>query len=980
MTSPEGVRTQETDWSGAATGKRRVLIVALVGRGTLGPHLAEPPMSDDELGPTVPRTPLVAEADDTKSRAAEDSSADQNRTANFVPAEAGTGTVARTPSDTARQEADAQSRAAAGVPGYVLLRELGRGGMGVVYQARHVKLNRVVALKMMLGGEQASRGELIRFLAEAEAVAAVRHENVVQVYDFGEADGRPFMALEFCPGGTLGRLLSNSPDAARTPTETAALIAQVARGVAAAHTLGIVHRDLKPNNVFLDEAGVPKVADFGLAKRGDGADVTQEGQGMGSPAYMAPEQARNAKFVGPQADVWALGVMLYEALTSARPFTGTVQEIMARAQNAEPIPPRKIISKVPRDLELICLKCLSKVPHERYPMAKELADDLDRFARNEPISVRPAGPIERAVKWVRRNKIVSGAIATVFVALATGAGVSLGFGLEARDQAAVARKRTKEAEEATEREAKQKQAVIDARNETKRKSDEQKLTLAKALLGPITAKNRKGPLPASEVEALWQITKLRRDEVAWMLLEEATRTPLTRKQLENRAEYIFHAAIGLDITRRDDTERLLLTGLQHKANNPHAVSLALAVAQLGSDSSALISVATETLLARQRQKIDDVARLHLAESLGALVERMEPTEATKVFLAALEKELRDEPNYQTHSELVQSIRVLAERTKPTACATLLLLALEKEKDYKYHHDLRQQLAEDLAAVAVNLEPTETAKVCTRAAEILLAALEGETRTPAPKYLAKGVAAVAAHLEPATADKVREKATELLLAALEKATSSWARATTAEGLSAVAAHMKPTERGPACDRAANILLTAMKKEEHPFERNSLARGLSAVAVYLEPSAAARMLLTALNEETEFLARLYLVEGLSVVARRLEPTVAANVRDLAAQKLLLAIEADVTMKVEREAKKANTIIYECHYLAEGLSVIARHEPTAAKACSKAAVVLLAALEKVSHPSNHRDLAEMREISAQEYREWYDAIPRTWTADGP
>ena len=379
----------------------------------------------NENGPhtTVPHTPSAGQpADNTTPHTSEESSTGPDRTADHTPAEppAGLGTVVRTPSDVVLLEEHVKTSAAHMVPGYVLLSELGSGGMGVVYKARHLKLNRVVAIKMMLGGERTGRGELIRFLAEAEAIAAVKHKNVVQVYDYGDANGRPFMALEFCPGGTLSKLLPKGHKAMKNARASAALLAQVARGVAAAHAMGIVHRDLKPGNVFLDEAGVPKVADFGLAKRGAGADVTRQGAGMGTPAYMAPEQGRDAKSAGAQADVWALGVMLYEALTGTRPFTGTVQEVMAKAERANPTPPRKAVASVPRDLELICLKCLAKVPHERYPTAKELADDLDRYERGEPISVRPAGPLERGYKWARRNKaatatIVVGAVAFIAI-------------------------------------------------------------------------------------------------------------------------------------------------------------------------------------------------------------------------------------------------------------------------------------------------------------------------------------------------------------------------------------------------------------------------------------------------------------------------------------------------------------------------------------------------------------------------------------
>ncbi len=374
-------------------------------------------MNEHEPGPTVPRLPAAQpSADDTKPRGGS-GTPDPNRTSDHAHAPAPDDTVNRTPAG------GGAGPGAAIVPGYVLLRELGRGGMGVVFEARHVKLNRVVALKMRLGGEQVGKGELLRFMAEAEAVAAVKHENVVQVYDYGEANGHPFMALEYCPGGTLGAHLKQTKkrapgSAARGAAE---LLAQVARGVAAAHEQGIVHRDLKPGNVFLDADGVPKVADFGLAKRGEGTDVTRTGQVMGTPAYMSPEQAKGeTKFVGPQTDVWALGVMLYEALVGTRPFTGTVQEVLAQVQNADPVPPRKLVPAVPRDLELICLHCLSKAAHERYPTAKHLADDLARYLRHEPISVRPAGPVERAAKWVRRNQVVSAAAAAVFLALSLG--------------------------------------------------------------------------------------------------------------------------------------------------------------------------------------------------------------------------------------------------------------------------------------------------------------------------------------------------------------------------------------------------------------------------------------------------------------------------------------------------------------------------------------------------------------------------------
>ena len=233
--------------------------------------------------------------------------------------------------------------------------------MGVVYRARQETLNRDVAVKMVLG---AAPMDLVRFLAEAESAAAVDHPHVVRVYDFGQHDGRPYLAMEYLPGGTLAERLK----AGRLPPRDAAdVVAGVARGVAAAHAQGIVHRDLKPGNVLFDAAGTPKVADFGLAKRGGGSNLTHTNAVLGTPAYMAPEQIEEgAKLAGPAADVWALGVILYEAATGARPFdTGDNLATLRKVVEDDPVPPRTLVPAIPRDLETICLKCLAKKPADR---------------------------------------------------------------------------------------------------------------------------------------------------------------------------------------------------------------------------------------------------------------------------------------------------------------------------------------------------------------------------------------------------------------------------------------------------------------------------------------------------------------------------------------------------------------------------------------------------------------------------------------
>jgi tetratricopeptide (TPR) repeat protein len=320
----------------------------------------------------------------------------------------GESTARETPAMAGRAGAPAGPGA---VPGYEVLGEAGRGGMGVVYKARQLGLNRVVALKMVLGEDIADEKAVIRFLAEAEAVAAVHHPNVVQVYDYGEHAGRPYMALEFCPGGRLYERLKNGP---LPPREAAELVAAIASGVAAAHGQGIVHRDLKPSNVLFDEHGAPKVADFGLAKRG-GVELTHSGALLGTPAYMSPEQAGvGTKFIGPAADVYSLGVILYECLTGDRPFRSRdVDVLLAMIRADAPPPPRKLAPQVPRDLETVCLKCLAKDPADRYPTANELADDLERFLAGKPVKARPIGAAAQLLRWARRNPVEAGLVVTV---------------------------------------------------------------------------------------------------------------------------------------------------------------------------------------------------------------------------------------------------------------------------------------------------------------------------------------------------------------------------------------------------------------------------------------------------------------------------------------------------------------------------------------------------------------------------------------
>jgi tRNA A-37 threonylcarbamoyl transferase component Bud32/tetratricopeptide (TPR) repeat protein len=321
------------------------------------------------------------------------------------------------------------------VPGYEVLGELGRGGMGVVYKARHLGLNRIVALKMVLAGAHAGSEGRLRFLAEAAAVAALRHPNIVQVYDFSKYDDLPYMALEYVDGGTLSNMLR---DGLPLPGEAARLVEQLARGMATAHAQGIIHRDLKPHNVLLQKEGlVPKITDFGLAKNVEGGPgLTQTGAVMGTPSYMAPEQAwGHSKDIGPLVDVYALGAILYELLTGRPPFRGsTVQETLEQVRHTDPVAPSRLQPRCPRDLETVCLKCLNKETRKRYSSAQALAEDLRRYLDSRPILARRVSLIERIGKWARRRPAVAALVVVTAAATAGLAGGGLWYNLELQAQ------------------------------------------------------------------------------------------------------------------------------------------------------------------------------------------------------------------------------------------------------------------------------------------------------------------------------------------------------------------------------------------------------------------------------------------------------------------------------------------------------------------------------------------------------------------
>ncbi len=403
-------------------------------------------------------------------------STEPNETVDVIPDDRTTPPTEELPPDGPVSRDPHTRRIGPDLPGYEILEVIGRGGMGVVYKALHLRLDRLVALKMVLAGAHASPEELARFSIESQAVAQLQHPGIVQIYEVGEHDGLPYFSLEFVAGGSLAHRIGGKPQPVR---EAAEMLREIAMAVREAHRRNIIHRDLKPANVLLTPDGRPKITDFGLAKRLDAdSEQTHTGAIMGSPSYMAPEQAWGQTHeIGPRTDVYALGAILYEMLVGRPPFQGaSALETIELVRTDEPVPPTRLQPKIPVDLETICLKCLQKDPAKRYQDAGALGEDLERFLEDRPILARPVGTVERLTRWCRRNPKVArltGLVAGLLVlvaAVATYAAVSVNLAngkleasnktesaarkaaqnsehaaLKARDDEAVARKRESEA-------------------------------------------------------------------------------------------------------------------------------------------------------------------------------------------------------------------------------------------------------------------------------------------------------------------------------------------------------------------------------------------------------------------------------------------------------------------------------------------------------------------------------------------------------
>ncbi|MDX1946962.1 MAG: WD40 repeat domain-containing serine/threonine-protein kinase [Pirellulaceae bacterium] len=401
----------------------------MLGSSTLG-SLPLPSASSFEPLTALPGQPALAGSDERARGDTTPPASDEPPTLSLAPGNTQSFAIAApdasptlsTPGDCVLES---QPRPAAhrphpdGLADYDILQEIARGGMGVVYRAHQKSLDRIVALKTIRAGELADAEDIARFLAEAEAAARLRHPHIVGVYEVGRGgpQGQPYFTMDYVAGPSLLALVHRQPLAAAL---AARYVAQVARAVQFAHDHGVLHRDLKPSNILIGDDDQPRVTDFGLAKRIDrDSQLTIAGAVLGTPSYMPPEQAAGEiDRVTVASDIYSLGAVLYECLTGRPPFVAaTIVDVLSQVMHDEPVPPSRLHPKLPRDLETICLKCLEKAPARRYPSAAALADDLERFLRDEPIAARPVGPVERAIKWARRRPAFAGLVAVSAAAL-----------------------------------------------------------------------------------------------------------------------------------------------------------------------------------------------------------------------------------------------------------------------------------------------------------------------------------------------------------------------------------------------------------------------------------------------------------------------------------------------------------------------------------------------------------------------------------
>jgi serine/threonine-protein kinase len=718
---------------------------------------------------------------------------------------------------------------------YELEEEIARGAMGVVYKARQKSLNRIVAVKMILAGRLASAEEVQRFRTEAESTAALDHPNIVPIYEVGSYDGLPYFSMKLIEGGHLGRRLAGFTGDAKA---AARLVERVACAVHYAHQHGILHRDLKPTNILLDTDGQPHITDFGLAKRlGSDAGQTQSGAIVGTPGYMAPEQATgHNRALTTAADVYALGAILYELLTGRPPFQApTVYETIQQVVAEEPVPPSRRRPGVPRDLEVICLKCLRKEPARRYASAAALAEELRRYLDGEPIEARPAGRLERGVKWLRRHPTVDALLLTLLL----GTAVSSYFAVVASHRADVADQALRELE----------------------------ITTAAGLLRPIG--HHRQEIDPLEAKALAELAALSNERVRRRFLERGLSKPEPAQRLGVRAGPVALALVGLDGERRERVGRLLTERLHDPEasaavrqacvrlgrelgwKEPGFVKDAVAVfvealagptelnelEELSEILNALVRDAdseqsgrhARTLLDGMNKALSPYAMRLLAANLRCVLDKLDAAdaapyadEAARLLLARLVKSAND----SEHEWLAYGLKEVADKLsadRAPAHARDVLTRMGKTSALT----ALWPLADTLAAQAVHLTPELARASADEAAAILLAHMDRASGVNLDHLLVGAIVLVSR-----LSDDQVHKHTQTLLGHMDRKTNADDLRQITDKLAIVL-----TSRGPdAADRFTTLLLDHLKRTPNPQTLQPIVDILPRVSIALRNEAA------------------------------------------------------------------------------------------------------------------------------------------------